>query len=1061
MSSLTYDQLRRRALGKWQAIDQNRTPRILVGTATCGRSAGALEVLATFEREARDHGLDCHLGEVGCIGLCYAEPVVSIYRPSRPGIVYGNVTPPFAARLIERCLSHDDPPTAEALGTIGLGSVAGIPPLFETPVLKHQVRRILRNCGFIDPAEIDHYLAQDGYSGLARALTLAPGEIIDEVKRAGLRGRGGAGFPTWRKWQFCRDAKGEEKYLICNADEGDPGAFMNRSLIEGDPHALLEGMLIAGRALGAGTGYIYCRAEYPLALERLRVAIAQAEAYGLLGRDILGSGFDFHIKIKEGAGAFVCGEETALIASIEGKRGTPRPRPPFPAVSGLWAKPTVINNVETLACAALILQRGADWFAQYGTDSSKGTKTFALVGKVKRTGLVEVPLGTTLRRMIFDIGGGVLDDKPFKAVQTGGPSGGCIPKDLLDIAIDYDSLRAAGTIMGSGGMVVMDDRTCMVDFARYFLDFARKESCGACVPCRLGTTQLLRILEDITEGKGQPEDIDLLLELAEGIKTGSLCGLGQTAPNPVLTTIRYFRDEYEAHVRRKRCPAVVCKELISSPCQHCCPIHTEGPVYISLIAHGRFREAFEAIIADNPLPSVCARVCHHPCEARCQSGQWGSAISVRALKRFAVDYAVRAGLHPGTAVHKPDGEKVAIIGSGPAGLMAGYKLAQAGYDVTIFEALDAPGGALVACIPEYRLPRKMLDADLQHIKNAGVTIRTGVRIGTDIPFDDLVDNYRAVFIATGAHESRKLGIANEDAHGVMDAMEFLRRVNLKEPVRIGRRVGVIGGGNAAIDAARVALRIPGCEEVLLIYRRGRAEMPAFRDEVEGAAAEGVGFQFLTAPVKVLADRGKLTGLECVRMALGEPDESGRRKPVRVEGSEFSIPLDTLLVAVGEEPSVGFLGRGHELQVATRGSTLVCDDSLATSVRGVFAGGDVVTGPDTVLGAMAAGKLAAEMIDKHLRGQPLVREYGFLRPSTYVPPVSLTEEELQVSERSVVPPLPVEQRRGSFAEVDLVLTEEMAVREARRCLRCDLQSEDAKRQLVLLEAQTTNGGRARG
>jgi NADH-quinone oxidoreductase subunit F len=559
--SLTYETLHDRARQQWKALEDGREPRILVGTATCGRSAGASEVLDSLRMACRDRGIDCRFVEVGCVGLCYAEPVVSIFKPGQPGVVYGNVTPAMAAELVERCLVQDDPPAAGALGTLGPGGVDGIPPLLETPVLRHQVRRVLRNCGSIDPTQIDHYLAQGGYSGLVKALACRPEEVLEEIKRSGLRGRGGAGFPTWRKWQFCRDAKGDQKYLICNADEGDPGAFMNRSLLEGDPHSLLEGMLIAGRALGAGTGYIYCRAEYPLALERLRVAIRQAEEYGLLGENILGSGFEFHIKIKEGAGAFVCGEETALIASIEGKRGAPRPRPPFPAISGLWGKPTVINNVETLACAALILQQGAEWFAQYGTNSSKGTKTFALVGKVKRPGLVEVPLGTTLRRMIFDIGGGVLDDRPFKAVQTGGPSGGCIPGDLLDTPIDYDSLRAAGSIMGSGGLVVMDDATCMVDCARYFLDFAQKESCGACVPCRLGTKQLLELLQDFTAGRAQPGDIDLLSDLAEAVKAGSLCGLGQTAPNPVLTTIRYFHDEYEAHLAEK-CTAGVCVDLI-------------------------------------------------------------------------------------------------------------------------------------------------------------------------------------------------------------------------------------------------------------------------------------------------------------------------------------------------------------------------------------------------------------------------------------------------------------------------------------------------------------------
>ncbi|MFC1528425.1 NADH-ubiquinone oxidoreductase-F iron-sulfur binding region domain-containing protein [Candidatus Latescibacterota bacterium] len=560
--TMNFDKAVHRAKEEWKKIKSGQRPLILVGTATCGRSAGSLEVLKTFLNESQSRGLDWNIIEVGCIGLCYAEPIVCITKPSRPGICYGDIDVGRTIEIIEEYLINDNPLPDYALGTIGDGSVDGIPRLFDTSFFKPQIRRILRNCGFIDPTSINHYLSNDGYNGLRKALDLSPEEIIEEIKQSGLRGRGGAGFPAWRKWQFCRGAESEMKFLVCNADEGDPGAFMNRSVIEGDPHSLLEGMLIAGYAIGAGQGYIYCRAEYPLALERLRIALDQAKEYNLLGDNILGSGFDFHIKIKEGAGAFVCGEETALIASIEGDRGMPRPRPPFPAVSGLWGKPTIINNVETLVSVARILQNEAGWLTQYGTEESSGTKTFALVGKVKRTGLIEVPLGITLRQLIYEIGGGVLEDRQFKAVQTGGPSGGCIPAEFLDIPVDYDSLKAAGTIMGSGGMVVMDENNCMVDFARYFLDFTQKESCGECVPCRLGTNQMLAILEDITNGKGKPDDIDLLVELAEGIKTGSLCGLGQTAPNPVLTTIHYFRDEYEAHIKYKKCPAKVCKGLI-------------------------------------------------------------------------------------------------------------------------------------------------------------------------------------------------------------------------------------------------------------------------------------------------------------------------------------------------------------------------------------------------------------------------------------------------------------------------------------------------------------------
>ena len=571
---MSFADIQKRAIAEWDALRHGPTPGILVGAGTCGRAAGAEAVLAEIDRELTQRNINAIVMQVGCVGLCYAEPLVDIIKPGRPRICYGNVTPEIVAQLIEDYLVKGNPRSDLALGTIGHGVVDGIPNLFELPMLKSQVRIVLHNCGFIDPTNINHYIACGGYSGLVKALDMKPEQIIEEIKRSGLRGRGGAGFPTGQKWEFCRKSPGKEKYIICNADEGDPGAFMNRSLLEGDPHSVLEGMLIGARAIGAKVGYIYCRAEYPLALERLRIALKKLEEYRLIGDNILDSDFSFHLKIKEGAGAFVCGEETALMASIEGKRGMPRSRPPFPAVSGLWGKPTNINNVETWASVAIIIQKGADWYANYGTEGSKGTKTFSLAGKVERTGLIEVPFGMTMRQIICEIGGGILAGKRFKAVQTGGPSGGCLPADFLDTAIDYDSLISAGSIMGSGGIVVMDEDTCMVDVARFFLSFVQLESCGKCIPCRWGTKQMLDILEDITNGRGKPVDIELLQELAESVKDNSLCGLGQTAPNPVLTSIRYFRDEYRAHIEEKRCPALVCNALISyyidpEKCQGC------------------------------------------------------------------------------------------------------------------------------------------------------------------------------------------------------------------------------------------------------------------------------------------------------------------------------------------------------------------------------------------------------------------------------------------------------------------------------------------------------------
>ena len=533
---------------------------ILICTGTGCTASGAKEVLAKFEQELKAKKLwdEVSVVETGCHGFCEGGPLVIIYPE---GTFYTRVKPEDVAEIVEehilkgRIVSRllfKEPLTAEQ-----------VPNYSDIGFYKKQHRLVLRNCGHINPDSLEEYIGADGYEGLAKALlTMTPEEVVEEMKKTGLRGRGGGGFPTGMKWMFCAKSPGPKKYVICNADEGDPGAFMDRSLLEGDPHAILEGMTICAYAIGSDEGYIYCRAEYPLAIKRLKQAIAQAEEAGLLGENILGKNFNFTIHIKEGAGAFVCGEETALMASIEGKRGMPRPRPPFPAVKGLWEKPSNINNVETFANIPYIFRVGAEEYAKLGTEKSKGTKVFALTGKINNTGLAEVPMGITMREIIFDIGGGIMDGKKFKAVQIGGPSGGCIPEQLLDTPVDYDSLIAAGAMMGSGGLVVMDEGTCMVDVAKFFLNFTQSESCGKCTPCREGTKRMLEMLVDITEGRGKEGDIEKLERLAKSIKAGALCALGQTAPNPVLSTLRYFRDEYEAHIYEKRCPANVCTAFI-------------------------------------------------------------------------------------------------------------------------------------------------------------------------------------------------------------------------------------------------------------------------------------------------------------------------------------------------------------------------------------------------------------------------------------------------------------------------------------------------------------------
>jgi NADH-quinone oxidoreductase subunit F len=584
MSRRVIDERRRQAATKWEEIQKNPIPFIYIGAASCGLAAGAAEAQEAVEKYLKKHKTKARIIQVGCIGPCYLEPLMDIQMPGKPRISYSNVRPSDVPIILESFFDKGEPAKSHLAGHFGEGDYNGIPRFFDMPMLKPQVRIVLRNCGIIDPEDLDHYLARDGYIGLEKCLSSPWQDVLETIKRSGLRGRGGAGFPTWRKWQTCRETESDRRYLICNADEGDPGAFMNRSLIEGDPHAVLEGMLIAAYTIGAAQGYVYIRAEYPLAIRRLKKAIAQMREVGLLGRNILGSDFSFEITIKEGAGAFVCGEETALIASIEGKRGMPRTRPPFPAVSGVHGKPTIINNVETLGTLPHILRNGAEWYASNGTETSKGTKTFSLVGKVRRTGLIEVPLGITLREVVFDIGGGTL--KPFKAVQSGGPSGGCLSDEFLDTPIDYEHLAAAGSIMGSGGLIVVDTDTCIVDTAKYFLDFTQKESCGKCVPCRVGTRHLVKLLEKICDGRGELADLDKLEKLGRTIKSGSLCGLGSTAPNPALTSLKYFRSEFIAHVRDKRCPAVVCKSLVNyrvvaskcTGCQRCVSVCPTGAI---------------------------------------------------------------------------------------------------------------------------------------------------------------------------------------------------------------------------------------------------------------------------------------------------------------------------------------------------------------------------------------------------------------------------------------------------------------------------------------------------
>ncbi|WP_449240439.1 NADH-ubiquinone oxidoreductase-F iron-sulfur binding region domain-containing protein [Desulfoscipio gibsoniae] len=558
-AAAAFAKLQEQARKDWALLREK--PLILIGAATCGRAAGALSLLEEVRNELAELKMDAHVLEVGCMGHCYAEPIMIIYNEGFPPICYGYVTEGVGARIVRDFLTEGDPGIEFALAALEPNDM--FPTFADFPRGIHENKIVLEQCGLIDPQNIDHYIATGGYTALTKALEMTPGEIITAIKESGLRGRGGAGFPTGVKWQTCLSAAGTTKYVICNADEGDPGAFMDRTILESNPHLMIEGLAIAARAVGAAKGYVYIRAEYPLAVERVALAIEQARGKGLLGASILGSDYSLDIEIFQGSGAFVCGEESALIASMEGEPGIPRHRPPFPAQAGLWGKPTVINNVKSLSYVPHIIKNGAAWFTGIGSEKNPGTAIFALAGKIVNTGLAEVPMSTTLNELINEVGSGIAEGKKFKAVQIGGPSGGCLPESAMDTPIDFDSLTQAGAMMGSGGMVVLDEDDCMVEIARFFLDFTQQESCGKCTFCRLGTKHMLDILERITKGQGKPEDIDTLTELASKVKAGSLCSLGKTAPNPVLSTIKYFREEYEAHINEGRCPAKMCKDLIA------------------------------------------------------------------------------------------------------------------------------------------------------------------------------------------------------------------------------------------------------------------------------------------------------------------------------------------------------------------------------------------------------------------------------------------------------------------------------------------------------------------
>jgi NADH-quinone oxidoreductase subunit F len=1001
---------------------------VLVCTDPVCLAKGAHEIQERLQHELVTQGLDeeVQILDTSRIGGCAHGPELMVYPDQ---IHYSGLTIDdvpllvneyfLKGRVVDRLLAPVQEQVEDELGL---------------PRPK-EVRVVLRNCGKIDPEKIEDYLVEEGYQALGKVFThMTPEQVIEEIINSGLRGRGGAGFPAGKKWQFTRAAQGNPKYIICNADEGDPGAFMNRRVLEGDPHSVLEGMIIAAYAIGASRGYIYCRAEYPLAVKTLNIAISQARDLGLLGENILGSGFSFDIEVRMGAGAFVCGEETALISSIEGERGQPRPRPPFPAQKGLWGKPTNINNVETYANVPQIILRGADWFAGMGTERSKGTKTFSIVGDVKNTGLIEVPLGITLREVVYDVGEGIKDDKRFKAVQTGGPLGGCLPVEYLNMPVDYESLTAAGSIMGSGGMIVMNEDTCMVDIARFFMEFVQEESCGKCTPCRVGTRHILEILERICAGKGRESDIGTLEMLCQQIRSTSLCGLGQGAPNPIESTLKHFRAEYEAHIYEQKCPAGVCQALVRAPCVNECPAGVDSPAYLALVAQGRYAEGLAVHRDANPFALICGRVCPAFCEQKCRRGRLDEPISIRLVKRFMADRFYAEEWVPERNA-PPKNKKVAVVGAGPAGLTAALRLTQQGYDVAIFEKMLQPGGMMTYGIPSYRLPREPLFAEISHIRRAGVEIHCGQELGRDFTIETLrEDGYEAIILALGAHKSQRLGIPGEDKAGVYHGVKFLRDIALsRAPDVDGKRIVIVGGGDVAIDSARSAWRL-GAAEVHVVYRREERDMPAHREEIEAAKEEGVQIHTLVSPMAVLG-HSTVTGVRLQRQTLGEFDSSGRRRPKVIARSEFDLACDLLIPAIGQVTEFDWM-QDNSIETE-RASTLKVGPGLETTLPGVFAAGDCVIGPASVVHAVAQGNKVAMAVDVWLTTGKLDRIV--YKSKRHDVPQYFNVEDYAHALRPRPRALPREWRSWSgFTEIEMGFDETLAQEEAKRCLRCDLE-----------------------
>ncbi len=984
------------------------TVRITVPMGSCGIASGAQKVMdALFAEMAKCGRSDISVMRSGCLGLCSQEPLVTVEVLGKEPVIYHRVDAKKIRKIFRGHILNgrvqDDLALARgrAMNEEGLSaslrSEGDIPHVSQLPFFALQKSLVLRNRGLIDPERIEDYIWRDGYQAMAKAfLEMTPSEIISEVKTSGLRDRGPKGFPTGIKWEFCASSKGDVKYILCQADEGDPGAFMDRSLLEADPHGVLEGLIIAAKAIDSHQGYIYCRTEHSLAMKRLHLAIQQACEYGLLGKNILGSGFDFDLEVCQGR-------------------------------EKLWKNPTISENVETYANIPQIILQAGERYAGTGTESSKGTKIVGLAGKVNSVGLVEVPMGTALGRIIFEIGGGIPSGKRFKAVQVGGPFGGCIPGEYLNTPVDYEAIAKTGAFMGSGGMTVMDEDTCMVDIANSFIHFCQDKACEKFAFCRATNEQMDVVLQRICKGEGRHGDIELLEGLARQIKDTAPCDLGQVAPNSILSTIRHFREEYEAHIDERRCPAAVCLPLFKSPCEHTCPVGVNMPAAIAFVRAGRIGDAYKVLKQSNPFPSVCGWVCGRPCEEKCRRAQLDDSVAIRSLERFVAEHAKRRRIRPFPTTRK---ERVAIVGAGPSGLAAALELKRRGYRVTVFEEQPEAGGMLRWRIPAWRLPREELGRDIQEILDAGVELQTGCRVGRDIPFAELDQEYRAIYLAVGAQKSVPFNIPGQEAEGVFGAAEFLRDYHMGKEIKVGKYVAVIGGGDTAIDAARTAVRL-GAKKVTIYYERERKDMSAQEWEVKAAEQEGVRIRCLAAPVRIIPQYGKAIKLELTQMRLDKFDRIGRKQPKPILGAEFEEKAEMILSAIGQEADLRSLPKETGIEVEQ--ALIKVDKNFRTANVKVWAGGEAVTGPAMVIDAIQAGQRAARAIDEAIR-----------LANGEKPWMPRKEKRIAVP-RTRTGGISHDSRRNDLCEGGLGYTMKMALAEASRCMRCDLGQVGKKRR----------------